>query len=156
MFFDNVGGEALEAALARLARGGRIVLCGAVSQYNSTAAGRGPANYMQLLVARASMTGFVIFDYADRYAEGVAQLAKWLHSGELRSREHVVAGDVERFSGDPARAIPWREHRQAGSRTLNLSKYCAEASVRRGQHTKVNPIVSPYVPGAAGRGLSCP
>jgi len=97
VFFDNVGGEALEAALARLARGARIVLCGAVSQYNATAAGGGPANYMQLLVARASMTGFVIFDYADRYAEGVAQLAKWLHGGELRSREHVVAGDVNDF-----------------------------------------------------------
>ena len=97
MFFDNVGGDALEAALARLARGGRVVLCGAVSQYNATAAGGGPANYMQLLVARASMTGFVIFDYADRYAEGVAQLAKWLRAGELRSREHVVAGDVNDF-----------------------------------------------------------
>jgi NADPH-dependent curcumin reductase CurA len=97
VFFDNVGGEALEAALSRLARGGRVVLCGAVSQYNADAAGRGPANYMQLLVARASMTGFVIFDYADRYAEGVAQLAKWLRSGELRSREHVVAGDVSDF-----------------------------------------------------------
>ena len=97
VFFDNVGGDALEAALARLARGGRVVLCGAVSQYNATAAERGPANYMQLLVARASMTGFVIFDYADRYAEGAAQLAKWLRSGELRSREHVVAGDVNDF-----------------------------------------------------------
>ena len=97
VFFDNVGGEALEAALARLARGGRVVLCGAVSQYNATAAARGPANYMQLLVTRASMTGFVIFDYADRYAEGVGQLAKWLHSGELRSREHVVGGDVGDF-----------------------------------------------------------
>ncbi len=97
VFFDNVGGDALEAALSRLARGGRVVLCGAVSQYNADAAGRGPANYMQLLVARASMTGFVIFDYADRYAEGVAQLAKWLRSGELRSREHVVAGGVNDF-----------------------------------------------------------
>jgi NADPH-dependent curcumin reductase CurA len=97
VFFDNVGGEALEAALARLARGGRIVLCGAVSQYNATNALRGPANYMQLLVARATMTGFVIFDYAGRYAEGVAQLAKWLRSGELRSREHVVSGDVGDF-----------------------------------------------------------
>ena len=94
VFFDNVGGEALEAALAGLARGGRVVLCGAVSHYNAAAAVRGPANYMQLLVARASMTGFVIFDYADRYAEGVAQLAKWLHSGELGSREHVLAGEV--------------------------------------------------------------
>ena len=97
VFFDNVGGEALEAALARLARGGRIVLCGAVSQYNTTDANRGPTNYMQLLVARASMTGFVIFDYADRYAEGVEQLAKWLHSGELRSHEQVVHGGVRDF-----------------------------------------------------------
>jgi NADPH-dependent curcumin reductase len=97
VFFDNVGGEALEAALARLARGARVVLCGAISQYNSTSAIRGPANYMQLLVARASMTGFVIFDYADRYREGVAQLANWLHSGELQSRADVIRGDVSDF-----------------------------------------------------------
>ena len=71
---------------------------------------------MQLLVARASMTGFVIFDYADRYAEGVAQLATWLRSGELHSREHVVAGDIKRLPGDAAQAVPRREHRQAGSR----------------------------------------
>ena len=74
VFFDNVGGEALEAALSRLARGARVVICGAVSQYNATGERRGPANYMQLLVARASMTGFVVFDYADRYPEAVAQL----------------------------------------------------------------------------------
>ncbi|MEO8813858.1 MAG: NADP-dependent oxidoreductase [Mycobacterium sp.] len=97
VFFDNVGGEALEAALARLARGARVVLCGAVSQYNAAGELRGPANYMQLLVARASMTGFVIFDYADRYAEGVAQLTNWLHSGELRSREQIIHGVVGDF-----------------------------------------------------------
>jgi hypothetical protein len=97
VFFDNVGGEILEEALRRLARGARVVICGAVSQYNAAGAPRGPANYMQLLVARASMTGFVIFDYADRYAEGVSQLAQWLQSGELRSREDVVHGDIEQF-----------------------------------------------------------
>lgn len=97
VYFDNVGGEALEAALARLARGARVVICGAVAQYNSSGELRGPANYMQLLVARASMTGFVIFDYADRYAEGVAQLASWLRSGELRSREQIIHGDVSDF-----------------------------------------------------------
>lgn len=97
VYFDNVGGQTLEAVLARLARGARIVICGAVAQYNSTGELRGPANYMQLLVARASMTGFVIFDYADRYAEGVAQLASWLQSGDLRSREQVVHGDVGDF-----------------------------------------------------------
>ncbi|WP_375481617.1 NADP-dependent oxidoreductase [uncultured Mycobacterium sp.] len=95
IFFDNVGGEALESALNRLAHGARIVLCGAVSQYNDTP--RGPSNYMQLLVARASMTGFVVFDYMTRYPEGIAQLAKWLDSGQLRSHEHIEHGDVEDF-----------------------------------------------------------
>jgi NADPH-dependent curcumin reductase CurA len=97
VFFDNVGGEVLEAVLARLARGARVVLSGSISQYNATEAPRGPANYMQLLVSRASMTGFVIFDYAPRYGEGVAQLAEWLRSGELRSREDVVQGAIDQF-----------------------------------------------------------
>lgn len=97
VFFDNVGGATLEAALSRLARGARVVICGAISQYNADDELRGPANYMQLLVARASMTGFVIFDYADRYREGVVQLADWLRSGELRSREQVVEGSVGDF-----------------------------------------------------------
>lgn len=58
---------------------------------------RVPAGRPQLLVARASMTGFVVFDYADRYGEAVAQLADWLRSGELRSREQVIHGDVADF-----------------------------------------------------------
>jgi NADPH-dependent curcumin reductase CurA len=97
VFFDNVGGKILESVLARLARGARVVLCGAVSQYNADGPPPGPANYMQLLVARASMTGFVIFDYADRYAEGITQLAQWLRGGDLQSREDVVHGGVEQF-----------------------------------------------------------
>jgi NADPH-dependent curcumin reductase CurA len=97
VFFDNVGGDALEAALQRLARGARVVISGAVSQYNATEAPRGPSNYMQLLVQRASMTGFVIFDYLDRFPEGAIQLAKWLRAGELQSREDVVQGDIDQF-----------------------------------------------------------
>jgi NADPH-dependent curcumin reductase CurA len=97
VFFDNVGGEVLDQVLRRLARGARVVISGAVSQYNATEAPRGPANYMQLLVTRSSMTGFVIFDYAARYGEGVTQLAQWLQSGELRSREDIVQGDVDQF-----------------------------------------------------------
>jgi len=95
VFFDNTGGATLEAALNRLARGARIVLCGAVSQYNE--APQGPANYMQLLVSRASMTGFVIFDYQKRYAEGLSQLAQWLTDGSLKSREQVEQGRVADF-----------------------------------------------------------
>ncbi len=97
VYFDNVGGETLDLVLTRLARGARVVICGAISQYNAEQAPRGPSNYMQLLVQRASMTGFLVFDYIDRYAEARAELAGWLRSGELKSREDVVRGDIRDF-----------------------------------------------------------
>jgi NADPH-dependent curcumin reductase len=96
VYFDNVGGEILDAALTRLARGARVVICGAISQYYAPQI-RGPRNYMMLLVSRASMAGFVVFDYLDRYAEARAELARWLRSGQLVSRENVVQGAVEDF-----------------------------------------------------------
>ena len=95
VFFDNVGGEILDAVLTRLARGARIVICGAVSQYNE-AVPKGPSNYMSLLVNRASMQGMVVFDYADRYPEAVRQLAAWMADGRLQTREQVVEG-IETF-----------------------------------------------------------
>ncbi len=98
VFFDNVGGEILDAVLTRLARGARIVICGAVSQYNNTTAVTGPANYLALLVSRASMTGMVVFDYTDRYAQAAAEMAGWMHEGKLIAREHVVHGDVSDFN----------------------------------------------------------
>ena len=97
VYFDNVGGETLDEVLRRLARGARVVICGSISQYNAQEPPRGPANYMQLLVQRASMTGFLVFDYADRYPEAVAELAKWLSEGQLISREHVVHGGLDQF-----------------------------------------------------------
>ena len=96
VYFDNVGGEILDDVLACLARGARVVICGAVSQYNETQV-RGPANYMMLLVARASMTGMLVFDFADRYPEAMAELAGWLREGKIVSREHVVHGSVADF-----------------------------------------------------------
>jgi NADPH-dependent curcumin reductase CurA len=97
VFFDNVGGKILEAGLARLNRGARVVLCGAISQYNATEPPPGPSNYMQLLITRSTMEGFVVFDFASRYPEGAAKLAEWLKSGELKSREYVVEGGVKGF-----------------------------------------------------------
>jgi NADPH-dependent curcumin reductase CurA len=97
VYFDNVGGEILDAALAHLARHARVVICGAISQYNATGAMRGPANYMSLLVNHASMTGFVVFDYADRYGEGVKAMSEWVAAGKIATREEVVTGGVERF-----------------------------------------------------------
>src|ERR1700719_677247 len=96
VYFDNVGGEILDNVLTCLARGARIAICGAISQYNETQV-RGPANYMMLLVARESMTGFLVFDYVDRYPQALAELAGWLKEGKLVSREHVVHGSVDAF-----------------------------------------------------------
>jgi NADPH-dependent curcumin reductase CurA len=92
IFFDNVGGDILEAALANLARGARVVICGAISQYNVTGPVQGPRNYLSLLVQRATMKGMLVFDYADRYAHAVQEMAGWMAAGKLKSREHIVEG----------------------------------------------------------------
>jgi NADPH-dependent curcumin reductase CurA len=97
VYFDNVGGEILDAVLARLARGARIVICGAISQYNAEDGMRGPKNYMMLLVRRAKMQGFVVFDFASRYAEAAREMAGWRAEGKLKTREEVVDGGVAAF-----------------------------------------------------------
>ena len=97
IYFDNVGGEILDAALARLALHARVVICGAISQYNATAPVTGPSNYLSLLVNRASMTGFVILDYYSRYGEGLREMAGWYAEGKLSSREDFATG-LENFN----------------------------------------------------------
>jgi len=92
VYFDNVGGDILDAALARLARNARVIISGAISQYNSTTPVKGPANYLSLLVNRASMTGFLVFDYQARYGEAAREIAGWMAAGKLKSREDIVAG----------------------------------------------------------------
>ena len=117
VYFDNVGGEILDAALACLARGARIPLCGAISQYNATEGMRGPANYMSLLVNRGTMTGFLVFDFADRYAEAAQEMAGWMQEGRLKSFEDVAPGGVP--------AVP-RDLCCACSRWQNLGKLVLE------------------------------
>jgi NADPH-dependent curcumin reductase CurA len=92
VYFDNVGGEILDAVLGHLARGARVVICGAISQYNSTTGMRGPANYLSLLVNSARMEGFVVFNFAARYGEGTKAMAEWMAAGKLKSREDIVEG----------------------------------------------------------------
>jgi hypothetical protein len=92
VYFDNVGGEILDAVLGHLARGARVVICGAISQYNSTTGIQGPANYLSLLVNSARMEGFVVFNYASRYGEGIKEMAGWMAAGKLKSREDIVEG----------------------------------------------------------------
>ncbi len=92
LYFDNVGGELLDIALAQLALRGRIVLCGAISGYNDRRNAKGPANYANLIIKRGRMEGFLILDYFDRLPEAQAEMAGWLGEGKIKSSEHVVEG----------------------------------------------------------------
>ena len=92
LYFDNVGGDILDAALNNLALHARIVICGAISQYNNTTPVKGPANYLQLLVKRATMRGLMVADYYPRAMEAITAMGGWLAAGKLKSREDVVEG----------------------------------------------------------------
>jgi len=92
VFFDNVGGEILDVVLTALAMHARIVLCGAISEYNLTERAKGLANTRMMIARRARMEGFIVLDYANRYAEVQGELAAMVMSGRLQHREHVVEG----------------------------------------------------------------
>lgn len=92
VYFDNVGGDILDAVLSQLAVGARVVICGAISQYNSTTAVKGPANYLSLLVNRARMEGFVVLDHAARFGEAGKELGGWVKEGKIKSKEHIEEG----------------------------------------------------------------
>jgi NADPH-dependent curcumin reductase CurA len=117
VYFDNVGGAILDAVLTRLRLHARIVICGAISQYNATEKVTGPSNYLSLLVNRARMEGMVVFDYAARYPEAVAQLSQWLREGAIQSIEHVVDG----LEGFPQALLMLFEGRNLGKLVLKVA-----------------------------------
>ncbi len=90
VYFDNVGGEMLDAALANLARGARVVLCGALSAYNDAYAG--PKNYIKLMTARGTMNGIIVFDFMDEWPAATQEMAAWLAEGRIKSPEHISVG----------------------------------------------------------------
>jgi len=92
VYFDNVGGEILNAVLARINTKARIALCGGISTYNASAPVPGPANYMQLVVTRSRMEGFLVSDYAARFDEAIAEMTRWIDEGRLISRDTVLEG----------------------------------------------------------------
>ena len=96
VYFDNVGGEILDSALIFLRKKARVVICGAISQYNSESEVKGPKNYLSLLVNRASMKGMVVLDYAPKYLEAMKQMAIWILEGKLFYKEDVYSG-IENF-----------------------------------------------------------
>ncbi len=99
IYFDNVGGDILDDVLARINKKARIIICGAISQYNNTTPVQGPKNYLSLLVNRARMEGIVVFDYAPRYGTAIAEMAGYLGDGRMKSKEDVVEGGVAAFPG---------------------------------------------------------
>lgn len=96
VFYDNVGGPIMDMALGHLARGARMIICGAISQYNNSEM-YGPKNYMKIVTARGYISGIIVFDYIKRYPEAVEQYSKWLASGQIKTQEHVFEG-IENFA----------------------------------------------------------
>ncbi len=92
VFFDNVGGQILENVLDRINQRARVVLCGAISQYNATEKVPGPSNYMQLVIQRARMEGFIIMDYIPRFGEGIMKMGGWVGEGKVKFLVDIVDG----------------------------------------------------------------
>ena len=118
VYFDNVGGDILDDVLTRISMKARIVICGAISQYNNTTPVKGPSNYLSLLVNRARMEGIVVFDYADRYPVGVAEMAKWMKEGTFKTREDIVDG----FDKFPQALLMLFEGKNFGKLILQVGK----------------------------------
>jgi NADPH-dependent curcumin reductase CurA len=94
VYFDNVGGEILDHALARLAYGARVVVCGAISQYNNLGERNpvGPKNYFNLIMQHARMEGFLVFHFMPRYSEAIAEMSKWYAEGKLKNQVDLQHG----------------------------------------------------------------
>lgn len=92
VFFDNVGGDILEAALNHIGMRARVVLCGGISGYNAEAPIPGPANLMNLVINRARMEGFIVIDYMDRAMQSITELMGWIESGQLSYQVDLQEG----------------------------------------------------------------
>jgi len=117
VFFDNVGGDTLQAAINHMADFGRIVLCGAISGYNDTAPSPGPNNLMLLTTRRLRMEGFIVLDYLARVDEAIAALGAWVMAGEIAWREDVQEG----FENIPATLLRLFDGRNRGKQLLKLA-----------------------------------
>jgi len=92
VFFDNVGGEILDAVLGQINLHARIALCGAISQYDTAELSPGPRNFINLIPQRGRVEGFILLDYRDRFVDAILQLGQWVQEGRIRYAEDIVDG----------------------------------------------------------------
>ena len=118
IFFDNVGGQILDDALLNMAMNGRIVLCGGISSYNEVELPPGPRNYMQLVIRRCTMQGFILIDFFHRASEAVADLAAWIASDELKHAEDIQEG----IENTPRTFLRLFEGKNMGKQLLKIAE----------------------------------
>ena len=118
VFFDNVGGQILDDALLNMSMNGRIVLCGGISSYNEEELPPGPKNYMQLVIRRCTMQGFILIDYFDRAADAIAELAGWIQSGQLKHAEDIQKG----IENTPKTFLRLFEGKNRGKQLLKIAE----------------------------------
>jgi NADPH-dependent curcumin reductase CurA len=117
LFFDNIGGELLDHALLNMAQNGRIVLCGGISAYNEDDLPAGPRNYMQLVIRRCSMQGFILIDHLQRAGEALGKLSKWIEDARLVHAEDVQTG----FENTPATFLRLFSGANLGKQLLKIA-----------------------------------
>jgi NADPH-dependent curcumin reductase CurA len=116
VYFDNVGGDILDDVLTQIRKKARIVICGAISQYNNTTPIKAPSNYLSLLVNSAKMEGFVIFDFLKDYSQGLAQMAQWLKEGKIKPQMQIEKG----FENFPETLLMLFEGKNKGKLVLEI------------------------------------
>ena len=117
VYFDNVGGEITDAVFPDLNLGARIAICGQISQYNLTERELGPRLFQYFIVKRIRMQGFLVFDFINRYQEGLQQMTKWLHAGKLKYHETIVDG----FENAPIAFIDMLKGGNIGKQLVKVS-----------------------------------
>ena len=117
LYFDNVGGDILDAALLAMAERGRITMCGGISGYNEATPPPGPSNIMQVVIRRLSVKGFILFDHVTNAGKAIADLAKWSASGEIAVEEDIQEG----FENTPKTFLRLFEGKNLGKQLIKIA-----------------------------------
>jgi NADPH-dependent curcumin reductase CurA len=137
VYFDNVGGAQLEAALFALRPFGRVVACGAISRYNDERPESGPRNLGLIVTKRLRVQGFIVLDHADRYPAFFAEVGPWVRDGKISCRETILRGLEQIHPRSPASSV------------ATTSARCSSASGPMRQRTNASPSIRAARPGGS-------